>query len=1425
MKAHSGPINQIISGEKALYSLSSDSIRISTRRGPAKAVISNPGVLSGLSCFSLGKEGHDIYVGGNTENKIIKLHADAPGGSSGLSRNVDFISLSESDDGSPAPNVCKIVKTSHALIAGKSNGLVDIIDPGSNQVVKTFRAHGGIISDMDAKATTVLTCGYSMRKTGLILDPLVNVFDLRAGKSLPPLAFPAGAAFVKLHPKLSTCAFVASHTGQIQILDFANPTSAQVRLHQASLGSTGILSGFSVSPSGKFFSLADGPEIQLWNNRNDDNGSFNEFAAPIEFPVDPEAYISQPSYIDIDDESIPLSSIGMPYYKDELLSSWSQQPGMNMIFDEGMPQRSIPYDILNQIKTAATNNSSSIVPTPPEYGGIGLMGRLPQPLKYPAQKYISYKDMKRNAHATGPNFISERSSDTENNTLKSLSNIEEAIPQDYRKLKIKYSRFGITDFDFAYYNHTKFSGLEPQLLNSYCNSLLQLFMYSPPIFQFALNSLRHNTLDDKSLLAELGLLFDMLMKAEGQHCAATNFVKTLAAIPQANALGLVVDDTNPLRTVNNMPVGTVSTLENKPNGIDFCGNSAVATLFGKQFNIPLSFFSSKSGSSKINVDPLSHTNHTQGFLLQDFSRFLMERIAIDERAYDPNSHHFESIAGIKVKTYSTFISCRKETSRQDVVYSLEMWPLSKIQKQTADNKQETEQALLNKKNLQNNNELNDFDVFSEKNNGYSLDNKNNTDITSHDAFLTILQNSIGKKTATRSYCDHCKKFQSCICTKVVEELPSVFTLHVPLNFDNDNDTATTTNTVNNDTNNEQYSTRKFSENQVDGIRNNIEGSTNDPNSTYSVNEIHPFVPGSTTTSNNIPGNSVPNPYTNPAPEYLLNGSHPPSSLNPMNSQQTPGLFQPPPILNPHITNLHQSMSNLQLHADVQPFFPSNPIPQQFDERGNAIQSGSQYPQQPLPEAQSQPAEHPGPESKKTGPFWRQKNWPATHFAVAKADPSDPYGGLEIIPARDHKPGHTNLYKLVGVVVEVSNTPDGRNANSVTEGLERTTDSHLISFVNISQGYEKYRKYQDKFNQLVGKCKGFNLHQPFDNNESSNGGDPADESNYDATNVDEIFSDSWHMFNDFLVKPVSVEEVLDFSLAWKTPVLFTYQQVSVFNTFSKQQFDFDKWRHSLDTSILYRDHFAAGTREGFRREYELLNPEHEAPTPGTLIAIDTEFVLVSHEKTEIFSDGTKSLIRPKEMALARVSVVRGEGPKQGTPFIDDFIAMVNENEKVVDYLTEYSGIEPGDLDPYSSKHGGLVTRETSYKRLWLLLNLGCIFVGHGLHNDFRAVNIHVPDTQVIDTSRLYYLPEYRRYLSLKFLAYALLNEHVQTGNHDSIEDAVTALRLYQEYERLATGSKALKFQVILHQLYQEGKKCNFRPPKNAANSANPLNLAL
>jgi PAB-dependent poly(A)-specific ribonuclease subunit 2 len=60
----------------------------------------------------------------------------------------------------------------------------------------------------------------------------------------------------------------------------------------------------------------------------------------------------------------------------------------------------------------------------------------------------------------------------------------------------------------------------------------------------------------------------------------------------------------------------------------------------------------------------------------------------------------------------------------------------------------------------------------------------------------------------------------------------------------------------------------------------------------------------------------------------------------------------------------------------------------------------------------------------------------------------------------------------------------------------------------------------------------------------------------------------------------------------------------------------------------------------------------------------------------------------------VSVLRGEGPRAGAPAIDDYVAAA---EPVVDYLTRWSGIRPGDLDPRASRRH-LVTLKAAYLKL-------------------------------------------------------------------------------------------------------------------------------
>jgi PAB-dependent poly(A)-specific ribonuclease subunit 2 len=172
-----------------------------------------------------------------------------------------------------------------------------------------------------------------------------------------------------------------------------------------------------------------------------------------------------------------------------------------------------------------------------------------------------------------------------------------------------------------------------------------------------------------------------------------------------------------------------------------------------------------------------------------------------------------------------------------------------------------------------------------------------------------------------------------------------------------------------------------------------------------------------------------------------------------------------------------------------------------------------------------------------------------------------------------------------------------------------------------------------------------------------------------------------------------------------------------------------------------------------------------------------------------SEGPQEILRPKIQGLARVSIVRGQGPDEGLAFIDDYIVI---KEKISNYNTQFSGLTPEDLDPNVSRHS-LIPRKLAYKRLWTLLNLGCKFIGHGLGTDFRVINIQVPRKQVRDTVDLFREDANSRKLGLAWLAKDLLEEEIQVGTHDSIEDARTALKLYRKYQH-ANRAGTLRYMI-------------------------------
>eukprot|EP00761_Pharyngomonas_kirbyi_P001144 gb/GECH01001145.1/.p1 GENE.gb/GECH01001145.1/~~gb/GECH01001145.1/.p1 ORF type:complete len:1203 (+),score=269.53 gb/GECH01001145.1/:1-3609(+) len=293
---------------------------------------------------------------------------------------------------------------------------------------------------------------------------------------------------------------------------------------------------------------------------------------------------------------------------------------------------------------------------------------------------------------------------------------------------------------------------------------------------------------------------------------------------------------------------------------------------------------------------------------------------------------------------------------------------------------------------------------------------------------------------------------------------------------------------------------------------------------------------------------------------------------------------------------------------------------------------------------------------------------------------------------------------------------------------------------------------------------------------------------------------WYLFNDFCIKAIPAKEAVAFTESWKIPCIMFYSLRKYENYLPR----IDRRNPIPHDSSLFNDSSLSRIKPS-SPSFKPLDAE-EMPQSGNIVALDAEFVALKAEEMDIDEDG-QELMREGVLSLARVSVVRGESEIwrqrkiKNEPFIDDHISIP---EPIADHLTRYSGLVPGDLDPAVSPHH-IVPLKNTYLKLRNLINRGVVFVGHGLANDFKIINIYVPPDQIIDTVHLFRF-ENQRMLSLRFLAFHLLGINIQSQTHDSIEDARTALALYDKYQELTTKNLVSE---VLTQLYSIGRSCNWQ----------------
>ncbi|CAG9562072.1 unnamed protein product [Danaus chrysippus] len=489
-------IRDILTVDKGIYLLTKSILRHQIRRGIPKFTHKSPNMVD-MQCLLQVNE-TKVLMGGH-QDKLLDF---------------DLVKMMETVINVPEEGCAVIRSGGGSLIAcGSANGMVSLRDIRCPGVAEhSFMAHTACLSDLDMQGDLLVTCGFTQSGAVAVADPYVVVWDVRHMKGNTAWSIPTVSPPLLLHfvPSVSGRAVALAGDGNVTLLHVNETHESEYQSVFQVDTQNSLCSVMDVSSTSQAMVFGDqAGHLHLFSPQHNNEPVFNNFSRATEF-ADPPPNLP---YASFEDNSFSYSSVPLPPLASG--SKWFNELPPEFFTNVYRKPKPIDQEVLRTMKMQ------------------GPIGYAPNPRTH-----------RRNQMP----YIEEDLQDIEN-PGRDRRNTQQPIPRYYLKTEVRFDQNG-ENCEQENINETGLPGIQSTVPNSYCNPMLQVLYYIPPL---KATLLAHTCAKEFCLSCELGFLFRALDSSGGAACRATNFLRAFRTVPEAAALGLIL----PERTTPRVDVATL----------------------------------------------------------------------------------------------------------------------------------------------------------------------------------------------------------------------------------------------------------------------------------------------------------------------------------------------------------------------------------------------------------------------------------------------------------------------------------------------------------------------------------------------------------------------------------------------------------------------------------------------------------------------------------------------------------------------------------------------------------------------------------------------------------------------------------------------------------------------------------------------------